>query len=168
MNILNSHYSHVLSSVVCVFLLMGTENSIAHPDASDPQFCYRGEIIEAGVVELTGESLATMLRNKPVDCPVGIRDVKNDPSSTNKELREYISGVIVYRNPVKRHDFFDYTPARIAYGFASCMCSTMVNEDIDPAQIRPLLLAPEILLDEMHHEDYELSDGLKFSCQVCK
>ena len=166
MNKFKKHLSRF--SAMCVCLLLSAEYSVAHPDASDPQFCYRGEIIEVGTLELTGEALTTMLRNQPVDCPVGIKDVKNDPNPTNKVLREYIGGVIVYRNPVKRHDFFDAPPARVAYGFASCMCSTMVNDDIDPAQVRPLLLAPEILLDEMHHENYELSDGLKFSCQVCK
>ena len=168
MNKLKSDLSRPLISVVCAVLFLSTANVMAHPDASDPQFCAHGTVEEVGSVSLTGTALASILRNNPVDCSVGVKEVKDDRNPINKELRHHIGGVLVYRNIYKRHDFFEFTPARMAYAYASCVCASMINEDIDPASARPLLESPEILLDENHHEDYQFTDGLRFSCQVCK
>ncbi|MCX7552364.1 hypothetical protein OS175_00615 [Marinicella sp. S1101] len=148
-------------------LLYVSNNVMAHQDASDPTFCSEGSLIEIGTVNITGNAMEGMLKDKPVDCPIGIKDVKQ-LSGNDKELKIYVGGVLVNRNPVKRHDFFDNTPARLAYAYASCVCASMSNQDYSPSEVRPLILGPAVLLDENHHVDYDLSEGLEFSCQVCK
>ncbi len=140
---------------------------MAHQDATDPTFCTQGDLLDIGTVHIAGYSLEGLLKDKPVDCPIGIKEVKISMGN-DKELRTYVGGVLVNRNPVKRHDFFDNTPARLAYAYASCVCASMTNQDYNPSEVRPLIISPETLLDEAHHENYDLIDGLEFSCQVCK
>ncbi len=156
-----------LSSALTIGLLTFSSWVMAHQDASDPTFCKQGSLVEIGTVRIAGHSLDELLKDKPVDCPIGIKDIKADDTN-NKELREYVGGVLVYRNNVKRHDFFDNTPARLAYAYASCVCASMTNQDYDPGEVRPLIVSPEVLLDETHHIEYGLTDGLEFSCQVCQ
>ena len=156
-----------ISTALTLGLLTCSTWVMAHQDASDPTFCAQGDMVEIGTVQVTGESLEKLLQDKPVDCPIGIKEVKED-GTNDKELRKYVGGVLVYRNNVKRHDFFDNTPARLAYAYASCVCSSLTNQDYDPGEVRPLIISPEILLNESHHVEYNLTDGIEFSCQVCK
>ncbi len=141
----------------------------AHQDASDPTFCRTGVMKKISTVEISGESLQRMIEGQGVNCPVGIKYVDGLTLRDGDErlLSEHIGGVLTYRNTYRKHDFFDDSDARLAYGYASCVCSSMINKDIDTNNVRPLLLEPANLISEDHHGRYKLSDGITFSCNVC-
>ncbi len=153
-------------SVKTIFILTTIINcslSFAHFDASDPFFCYKDEKIMYAEVAIKGQSLMKLIPKESfVNCPVGI-------SPKDDELSNYIGSTITNNNPYFKHDIFDMPlSAQKAYSFASCQCASMLNEKIDPNSIRPLLEGPEELLSPDHDNNYELSQGIKFSCFVCK
>lgn len=162
-------FTAFLKVSVVLTLLNGSTWLMAHEDASDPTFCTTGDMIEIGIVEMAGKAMVKMLKGKPVDCPIGVKKLKLE-NTTDKKLKKYVSEVLINRNPVmlERHDFFDNTPARLAYAYASCICSSLANQDYSPNEIRPLIISPEILLHENHHVEYDLNQGIRFSCQICK
>ncbi len=156
-------------SLLSFGLLVLTTDVLAHQDASDPDFCSDNDKIEIGTVSLNGSSLENLLKDKPVDCPIGVKELRDRSSRVNKELHQYVGEVMINRNPtMKRHDWFDSQPAQYAYAYASCVCASLANQDYEPNEIRPMIISPEILLNENHHVDYNLEDGIEFSCHVCK
>ncbi len=156
---------------VAVGAFIFSSNTWAHSDASDPEFCKDGEIVSLATITIPDMSLTVLSQNSKVDCPVGIaepigRIILNEGK---EDLHRYVGETIQHRNQyASRHDFFDDTDAKTAYSMAACQCASLINQDINMNEVRPLLLSPESLLSETHHESYQLTDGITFSCNVCK
>lgn len=156
------HKHLYISNIIILFGLAFTTLVSAHFDASDPDFCKGGEKIKISEIDLSGVSLNLAIEKSDVNCPVGITDKEN-------RLTSYIGKILVNNNIHQKHDIFDQPKSsQKAYSYASCICASLVNEEIDPDKIRPLFEGPEELLGESHHNDYDLDQGLIFSCYVCK
>ncbi len=156
----------VFNSLFALCFMFYFNCASSHPDASATDFCPNGQIINSSQHSIDGDFLAKFLKNQKVECPVGIRE------SSNPELDNHVGRTIVYNNHTsqntrtKTHDVFD-GPAKLAFSYASCVCSSLVNQRIDLDKRRPLLTGPESIISDTHHNNYRLIEGLKFMCNVC-
>lgn len=166
---LKSNKPSVTKSLFVLCFVFYFNFASSHPDASAVDFCPSGQIMSSSQHSVDGDFLTDIFKNsKNVECPVGIS------LSSNPELDKHVGHTIIYNNPTKSlmdraaktHDVFD-GQARMAYTYASCICSSLVNKKINLDERRPLLTGPDSLLDETHHDNYRLSEGLKFICNVC-
>jgi hypothetical protein len=156
----NQLSSQAYKKIIFIIASLFVSVSYGHDDATASDFCPRGVIKNISTVAISGQSLVKLLQDKVVNCPVGIKGAPND------ELGIYVGEMMVNNNPYAKHDVFDEL-ARLAYSYASCVCASMVNKDVNLNSIRPLLIAPSSLVDEDHHTIYELEEGIEFSCNIC-
>ncbi len=152
-----------LKTGLSVVGLMMSASLWAHPDASAPDFCPDGQVVSTSHHVIEANAMLLLGKRGVVECPVGLT------IDNNLSMEKDIGQSLVNDNPAKylpTHDVFDGA-ARLAYSYASCICASLINKKINLEELRPLLFGPASLVSDDHHETYQLSEGMSFSCNKC-